>query len=346
MSAGRSWTTGGTALVSATTLVGLAIGAPAFAFDCKKGVSPIEKATCADTAAKESDDAMSSSFAALKAKLDPDQVKMLLADQRSWLKSRAADFVGTDVGKRGAFITNYNMSRAKALAGQAEAGPGLAAPLSPVFVDRAGSPKGYEVRVMLYRSGSSRKIETLDRLTAEALSKIPKAVEDPQDGLSYSYELRDKITYGDGSLLSIVRTGWQFDGGAHGQSSTRGFNIDLGGGRMFEMSDFLSTQGLKDVTNLCRTQLRKQGKDKLGEARDGGTPPTADERKADAQSIADVETAAGPLIANLGSWHFEASRAVIDFDADTIAPHALGGFECEIPFEVLKGRVKAGFPLP
>jgi uncharacterized protein len=63
--------------------------ADAFAFDCSKAGSAVEKAICADPAALAANDAMESAYFALREKLsDKSALEMLRDGQRAWIRYR------------------------------------------------------------------------------------------------------------------------------------------------------------------------------------------------------------------------------------------------------------------
>ncbi len=86
---GAHWTLGLLAGLGAS----LSLAAPALAMDCKKAVSPADKAICADPAALAADQALESAYAALSSAWGEAEKKQLLQSQRSWLKDRAATCV-------------------------------------------------------------------------------------------------------------------------------------------------------------------------------------------------------------------------------------------------------------
>jgi uncharacterized protein YecT (DUF1311 family) len=65
-----------------------AASAPAFAFDCSKASSNVEKAICADPSLKAKDDAMSALYGDVKGLSTPDEQKMLARSQKTWIEGR------------------------------------------------------------------------------------------------------------------------------------------------------------------------------------------------------------------------------------------------------------------
>src|SRR5947209_16091955 len=75
--------------IAALLLAGSAAAAPP-APDCRQAKMPAERAICGNAELAAADKAMAEAYAALRAKLPPEQQKILLADQRRWVARRAA----------------------------------------------------------------------------------------------------------------------------------------------------------------------------------------------------------------------------------------------------------------
>src|SRR5437667_7280484 len=58
--------------------------------DCRQAKMPAERAICGNAELAAADKAMAEAYAALRAKLPPEQQKTLLADQRRWITRRTA----------------------------------------------------------------------------------------------------------------------------------------------------------------------------------------------------------------------------------------------------------------
>ena len=325
----------------------MAVAGPALAFECDKARSKAEKAICADPAAKAADDAMNEAFSALRARLDPAQRTALLANQRRWLKTRDGACIGEDRKDASACLRDENGARTLALSARPEAGPGTPNPLLPVFLERAGTKTTYDASALLYRFEVPRGAAEarLNAWTEAMLKEAPVRTDDPGGTFTYSFERRARIGYASDRLLSITVTGYDFTGGAHGQSSSTALNLDLKAGRALAIGDLVGPKELGEVRATCRRDVARDIKARLTE---GGEDPGKDP---DAKNNLDVlvRNAAEPVDATVGdlaNWSFGAKAATVTFVSDAIGPHAMGEFACTLPYDRLRGLAKPGFPLP
>ena len=332
------------ALASAQAFVGLCSGT-ATAFDCKLAKSPPEKALCADPAAKAADDAMSAAFAQVRRTADSRQGAALLANQRHWLASRNASCTGESAPA--ACLRREDEARTQALTARPLAGPGTPDPLVPAVVARAGTKTAYAVDLFLYRFPSPKTpAETalnaaIDKIIADA----PTATDDASGSLSYSYSGTASIAYASDKLLSLAIEMFEFSGGAHGNSTNQNITIDMVTGRLLGLDDLVAKSKQAEVGKLCSPQLASQLKQKL--VQDGQDPDKDAEAKASLKELTDgAADGIGSVTSQLANWAFHEHDATIDFSPDEIAPHALGGFTCTLPFERLRPLIKPGAPLP
>lgn len=332
------------AILAAATVA----GAPALAFECGKAKSKVERAICADPATKASDDALNDAFATLRGRIDAPQRTALLANQRRWLKKRDGACISeTPPNGASACLRGENETRIRALAGRPDAGPGLGDALVPVFVERVGTKKTYEVSLMLYRyAGPPSPAGTrLNALTDAEIARAPTRTDDDSGTFTFSSDRQARITYASDRLLSVLVTGYEFSGGAHGQSTSSAVNLDMRAGRELAIGDLLAAKELAQVQGWCRTDIAAELKTRI---RDSGEDPDKD---ADAKaSLADlVKQAAEPIdktVADMTSWSFGGEAATITFVSDVIGPHVLGEFTCTLPYGKLRPVAKASFPLP
>jgi uncharacterized protein len=320
----------------------------ALAFDCAAAKSKVEKTICADPGAKAADDAMSAAFSTLRPTLEAAGSKALLANQRAWLKGRDEACLAPDLkGTMAACLQDQDKARVRVLAATPDAGPGVPGRLVPVFVERPAAKRAYQVSVQLYRfAKAATPAETaFNAAVDKMLAAIPTQVEDARDGMSYSYERKATLTFGSDRLLSMAVTGWEFSGGAHGNSIASTLNLDLRGGRMFTDDDLMAPAQRAEVTKLCVTQV---GDDLKSRLKDSGDDPDkdAESKKSFAGTLTDMETGIADTVKGIDNWSFGASAATVTFVQDSTAAHVYGGFSCEVPYATLKPLVKPGFPLP
>ena len=315
------------------------------AFDCKLAKGLLEKALCADPAAKSADDAMSAAFSEVKRSLDPRQAAALLTNQRHWLSSRNTACTGESAPA--ACLLHQDDARTQALSAQPLAGPGTPQRLVPMIVERAGDKTTYEVDLFLYRFPAPKSAaETalnaaVDKLVADA----PTATDDASGSTTYSYSGTAGIAYASGKLLSLAIDMFEFTGGAHGNSSNRNINLDMVSGRPLTLDDLIQKPKQAEVAKLCSAQVAAQMKQKLVE--DGQDPEKDADAKASLKDLTDGAAAGiGAVTSQVSNWAFHDHAATIEVSPDEIAPHALGGFTCTLPYDLLRPLTRPGAPLP
>ena len=111
----------------------------------------------------------------------------------------------------------------------------------PVFVAQRGSKSQPEVDVTAIRfarpanPGQALFNELIDKIIAG----IPLANPDdlPASSLPYSYQLSMSVPYSSPAFISAKAFYYEYTGAAHGNSSTRNFNIDLTSAIVVKLAD-------------------------------------------------------------------------------------------------------------
>ncbi|MDP4025880.1 lysozyme inhibitor LprI family protein [Methylobacterium sp. NEAU 140] len=313
----------------------LAACAPARAFDCAKAGSPVERAICADPAAKAADAAMEVAFNRLRDGIAGENRRAALDDQRAWLKDRntrcaekgagqgAAQGAGQPAGQGTAMtrcLAEADAARTRVLTGQAQAGPPLERRPVPVFVRQAGARDKVAVAVRVYRfpDPADPLERTVNAEADKALAAIPYKPEDPDGPGTWGYEELWTIAYATPRLISIKRDTWEFTGGAHGTSGTLGLTVDAAG-RILTFPDLFAKPVAADFAALCLKTIKAARAEKGGEAE----PDPALLKKI------------APVVADLRNWVFTGAGATVYFDPYSVGPYAEGAYECPLPAALL-----------
>lgn len=310
-------------------LAGFAAAAgPASAFDCAKARQPAEKAICADPAAKASDDAMDSAFAALRAGLDGEQRRNVLDDQRAWLTQRNDGCMAEE--KPAACFAERNATRIGMLTARPESGPGPERPLHPVFVRQAGSRTKIAVGLQLFRFTDPQTPgeRTLDAEADKAVSGTQRIKDEP-DERDWSSDESWAIAYASPAFLSIVRTTYDYSGGAHGTGGTAGLNIDMASGRVLAFADLFDKAAARQLSKLCLDQVKAE-KTRRGAGDD---------------DVTDLPKAVGEVVGDLANWSFRERAATVYFDPYAVGAYAEGSYDCTLPIEAVNRLAKRPMPL-
>ncbi|WP_395674926.1 lysozyme inhibitor LprI family protein [Inquilinus sp.] len=318
-------------LIPAVLLAGAA--SPAWAFDCAKARTALEKAICADPAAKRADDAMGAAYAAVQAAPGQAEGPMLLHNQRAWLQRRESgcrDWRQPDPTFDGACLARETEARRRLLAGEADyTGPG-ALPFRPAFVGQIDPARKVEVSISLPQlTAGAGPAPGLDKLLrAMAGSADDRADDDPR----YSYDSGYAITYNSGELVSVVFDIYVDHGGAHGQGVQAAANYSPALGRALKLDDLVDSKGVAALTDRCRTLLRQEKLER------GATPDTVDGDLTE-QAVADG-------IRSIDSWQFRRDAVAIHYDAYALGAYAEGPYDCVLPWAEIRRAAKPGAPLP
>lgn len=317
-------------LIPALLLAGAA--SPAFAFDCAKARTALEKAICADPAAKQADDAMGAAYAAVQGTEGKADGLVLLRNQRAWLQRRESvcrDWRQTDPTFDGACLARETEARRRLLAGEADyAGPG-ALPFRPAFSERSDPTRKVEVAIAVPQLAGAAGAPGLDEL----LQATAKAADQPvDDDPRYSYDSGYAIAYNSRELVSVVFDIYVDHGGAHGQGLQATANYSPALGRALKLADLVDSKGIAALTDRCRTLLR-------GEKEKRGATPDMVDGDLTEQAVAEG-------IRSIDAWQFRRDAVAIHYDAYALGAYAEGPYDCVLPWAEIRQAAKPGAPLP
>ncbi|GJE55476.1 lysozyme inhibitor LprI family protein [Methylobacterium thuringiense] len=305
----------------------LCTGLTAAAFDCAKARLPIEKAICADPAAKASDDAMEAAFETLRPALAGPQRQAALDDQRAWLKQRNANCLQNKTPA--SCVADANGARTGVLTARPESGPGLERRPQPFFVRQAGSRDKVDVALHLYRFAdpATPGERLLNTRADETVAKTDFKKEEPEDR-DWSREESWSIAYASPAFLSVWATSYEYSGGAHGGAGGQGIHIDLRRGRIVSFADLFDAKAAAEIDRRCLKQIKAEKTERgVGD----------DEQPDLGKQVADV-------VRNLGSWSFKETAASVYFGQYALGSYAEGTYNCDLPMDVLNTLSKV--PLP
>jgi uncharacterized protein YecT (DUF1311 family) len=326
-------------MMRATLVLAILVGLPASAaaFDCKKAATPSEKAICADPAALAADAAMSAAFQALLQGAPASQSPQIAGAQARWLSTRDGNCADSKGPQLGACLASQSDRRRAFLAGEPEAGPGAPGRIAPWFRYEKGGKGRAEVDLELMKfvdpqSDAQRAFNAaVEKLTGDI---IQPEKDDPNPG-SYAYDWTMRLTYGSPRFLSGHLSGYWDAGGAHPNTLTANVNVDFASGREARFDDAFAAEGAAKIFALCLQSVRKQKQERLGD----DAPKSADDLKSLTHEVQEAT-------AKLSAWSFGADKATIDYDPYAVGSYAEGPYVCEIPYAMLRGLTKPGFPLP
>lgn len=245
-----------------------AVAGPAHAFDCGKAQPPVETAICADPATKAADEAMEGAFTAVRDRLQGDERRAALDDQRAWLKDRNAR-CGKPQAGIARCLADADAARVRTLTGEATAGPGLQRRPAAVFVRQAGAAGRTAVAVRLYRfpDPASPAERAVNAQVEKALAAIPFKADDADDPgqrgvINWGHDEFWTISYASPRLVSIHRDTWDFTGGAHGTSGTAGLTVDWVTGRVLTFRDLFDSAASVEFGRACLGQIKAARKER------------------------------------------------------------------------------------
>ncbi len=312
----------------------LAAVAPAAALDCNAAKTDIEKAICASPGAAAADSAMGAAYTALRERLTPAQREALLVSQRLWIKRRG---FGCESDKPGyaQCLTRETEQRRAFFEARPEAGPGVGSPLTVEIVAKPGKPRDWEIDVELLKfaepKGPGEK--TFNAEVAKMLKDIPTDRKEIERDQTYSHDVWMRITWLSPRLLSSRIEGYEFSGGAHGNPSTIGLNIDMKSGRKLAFADGFDKAAQEKLTAACMAQIVPE------KVKRGMDEPKGDELKTLRKGVEEG-------LAILDTWNFTPKGATIVYGHYAIGSYAEGTYECDVPLARLKELAKTDFPLP
>jgi uncharacterized protein YecT (DUF1311 family) len=315
----------------------LCLPASAAAFDCKKAATPSGKAICADPAALAADAAMSAAFQALLHSAPASQHPQIAAAQARWLPTRDGNCADSKGPGLGACLARESDRRRAFLAGQPEAGPGAPGHIAPWFRYEKGGQGRAEVdlELMKFVNPTSAAERTFNAAVEKLTGDIVQPEKDDLAADSFAYDWSMRLTYASLRFLSAHLAGYVNSGGAHPNSFTANVNVDFTLGREARFEDAFAPDSAAKIFAFCLKSVREQKKERLGD----DAPKSAEDLKS---LVHDVEEATKKL----DVWSFGADKATIDYDPYAVGAYAEGAYDCEIPYAMLRGLTKLGFPLP
>lgn len=312
----------------------LACAAPAAAMDCKAARTDIDKAICASPEATAADAAMVAAYSALRERMTPPQREALLASQRLWIKRRGYSCESDKPGY-GACLAKETDQRRAFFEARQEAGPGLESPMTVEIVAKPGKPRDWEIDVELLKFVEPKTPgeKTFNAEVGKMLKDIPTDRSEIQRDQTFSHDLWMRLTWLSPRLISARVEGYDFEGGAHGNPSTSGLNVDTKTGRKLVFADAFDKAAQEKLTAACLAQIAPE------KVRRGMDEPKGDDLKSLRKGIEDG-------LADLDTWNFTAKGATIVYGHYAIGSYAEGTYECDVPLARLKELAKKDFPLP
>lgn len=286
---------------------------PAFAFDCAKASTAIDKAICGNDEAKAENGRMEQAYGELRGRLDGEGKKLLLDGQRAWIRYR-----DERCGTGASCLAEQSGERADAL----KATPAGAAPF---FLHQTGVANGYTVKMTGYRftgdfgKGEAAYNRWLDGLIADSPYGDPPEEEEHHP---YEWEVDVVMHRLSGRLISAVGWLYNYTGGAHPNSGSEGFLADRASAAPLSAKALFGGPGLAMLERDCARQIIETqseiygdvGEDEAIKALEEGYPGTVKE-----------------TVAEMERWHVDDDGVHIRFDSYAIAPYAAGPQECLFP---------------
>ena len=207
--------------------------------------------------------------------------------------------------------------------------------MQPTFVIRVGRKHSYDIDVELLKFVEPRTPgeKTLNAEIANAIAEIPTDTNDlPKDEIG-AHDLTMRLTYASPRLLSARFDGYEFEGGAHGNTYSYGLNVDMASGRKLAFADAFDAVAQEKLDADCLAQIVRQKKQRTGDA------PEGDELK-------DLRKAMHASLGDFKGWSFSTKGADVVFGAYDVGSYAEGAYSCAFPLARLKGLAKVSFPLP
>ncbi|VTZ27417.1 conserved exported hypothetical protein [Methylocella tundrae] len=308
--------------------------APAWALDCAKAKAPAELAICGDPAAEAADAAMTKAYDALALKLPPPQKTALLISQRRWLKRRADVCLGREGDRITSCLKDETEARRAFLSGEPLSGPAPAQTFLPVLIQHVGKPNQYDLDVTALKfSDPNLPGEKLFNAKIDALLKeVPKIDQsDIRQNMVYSYVLDVSAPFASAKFAFGHIELYDFSGGAHGNSSTSNFAIDLQSGKELSFSDLFEPAARQKFVASCLEQIKQQKHEKMPDDPYGVI--SAEEQK---KTIEDS-------IKDLTRWSFSADKAEVTFDPYALGAYFEGSYACDFPAADLRPYLKLDY---
>lgn len=330
-------------VLSVTAAVTAGVTSPSLAIDCSKASTPVERAICADPAAKAADDAMGAAYAALIARLSPEAAAALKSSQRAFLKQRE-DRCGYLAGAElAACLTERTEWRTRFLSAAPETGPGLPAPLEPVMVSRAQTQTQCAADVAAFRflpgaglPGADVFNEAVAALLAQLEDEFGKREDPAVSGfeLNCDYTLAVTVTFASPRLIAVREDLSFYTGGAHGSYGASGRAVALTTGAVPDFDDLFGADALPALVATCRDELIAEKTRRYAQA-----GLSAEQAAADIAASGEIVTT---TLQTFSRWILYADRADVYFGAYELGSYAEGDYVCTLPAAFLRARTKDG----
>ena len=317
------------------TLALLTSVSPAAAIDCKKATSKVEKAICASDVLFQADRRMNEHYKRFKEAMPPDAASTLRQSQRFWLKRRG--WCEHTDGPISECILRETVDRTHLLSGEPLSGPGTGSALEPVFLVQQGGAKLYEVDVAVLRFAvpANDGESAFNIAINELLSTAPMGETEEAAGFTrpFAHQLTMAVTFASPKFISAKAFLYQYTGGAHGNTTTRNFNVDLVSGKAARFADLFEPSARAILTQGCFSQIQEAKRARFGEATEGlyGNQ----ERR---QIVNDT-------VGDLVNWSIDQTTATVIFDPYSIGAYAEGSYECNFRMSHLRALMKPDSPL-
>ncbi|MFO0991402.1 MAG: lysozyme inhibitor LprI family protein [Hyphomicrobiales bacterium] len=314
-------------------------GGSAFAFDCNKASTKIERAICTDPTLKATDDAMSAAYSELKHSLQGNEASMLQLAQKRWLSMRDDRCAAESGQELTTCLLDFTKERRLLLEGAPESGPGAGARIIPVFIQQEGGPKKYDVDYTLLRfADADTPGQKLFNRELDAIAKkapLGRQNADVMEGMELSAIASAALSYASPKVISSAITLWSFDGGAHGNGGLTNVNVDLVGGRNITFDTLFDPADKEPLVVSCRQQIKDQKTEKM----DGEEFKPADDPNYQDSTIEEH-------VGDLSRWSFTSENAVVTFDAYAIGSYAEGSYTCTYAMGLLRSLARDPALLP
>lgn len=307
---------------------------PAFALDCARAKAPVEQAICGDPAAEAADAAMTKAYDGLALKLPPPEKAALLISQRRWLKRRADICLSREGEGVASCLKDETEARRAFLAGEPLSGPDPAETFVPVLIQHVGKPNQYDLDVTALKFADPKLPgEKLFNAKVDALLKdVPKIDQsDIRQNMVYSYILDVSAPFASVKFAFGHVELYDFSGGAHGNSSTSNFAVDLQSGKELSFSDLFEPAAQQKFVASCLEQIKQQKHEKMPD-NPYGVISAEEQKKTIEKSVSD-----------LTRWSFSAEKAEVTFDPYALGAYVEGSYACDFPAALLRPYLKLDY---
>ena len=165
------------------------------------------------------------------------------------------------------------------------------------------------------------------------LQGIPTDRKEIERNQTFSYDIWMRLTWLSPRLISARLEGYSFEGGAHGNPTTWGLNIDTKSGRKLVFADAFDKVAREKLTASCLAQIVPE------KVRRGMDAPKGDE-------LDRLRANIDENLSSLDTWNFSAKGGTIVFGHYVVGSYAEGTYECDVPLARLKELATKDFPLP